>query len=206
MALTTPAINAMGDDAAALDAKLAFTLGRMVIASGSTFFAVFFFSFGVLHIFNDNNRWLPHGVTLPNLAIGIASPALLILSGLVYLLGQDSLRRLNGGIRFSGYALVAVLLALAAVAFYGASLRHLSFGEHSGGYASVFFALTRVYATVAFCVTLFMAALGVRARRGLYPLGRTAPVDAFGEVWGWTIAVGFAAFLVLYVVPFLPIA
>lgn len=186
------------------EVQLATYLSRMLIASGSFFFASFFFAFAMLHIFDNNQMWLPNRVTHPPMGLGVASVALLVAAGLVYIRGQMGLQR-GEQATFTGAAGLALALGLAAAICYAFTLKNLGFSLQDGGYASVFFGLTVVYLIGLVSTLVFLLGLVNRSRLGLYARDRRTAVDAFAEFWGWYIFIGVAAYLVLYVVPFLSV-
>lgn len=188
----------------AREEKLTLSLSRLLMASATFFFAPFFIAFAMLQFLNNNGMWRPKGVTHPSMALAIASVVLLIASGVAYTWGQLGLKGGERG-RLTTGSTLALLLAIVAAICYALTLNHMGFGFQSGGYASVFFALTSMYELwlVALCVVLF--GLTNRARLGLYTSTRMAAVAAFGEFWWWFIVVGALSYLLLYVIPFLNI-
>ncbi len=186
----------------ALGHRLTITLSRLLIASGTFFFAPFFVAFAMLAFLNNNHMWRPAGVTHPSMALGTASVVLLAASGLAYLWAHAGLKS-GMQSRASGGLLLALLLAIAAVVCYALTLGHMGFGFQSGGYASVFFGLTFVYEVCLIGLCVFLFGLANRTRLGLYTRDNAAAVTAFAEFWWWFIVVGALAYLLLYFVPFL---
>jgi heme/copper-type cytochrome/quinol oxidase subunit 3 len=191
----------LSQDAAMSDGAI-IQLGRMLILAGSTFFAPFFFAYAVLFVSNSNSMWRPAPVTHPSQALGILSVAFLIASGLIYLWGQMGLSRGEDG-RFANGMLLALTFSVAASVCYVITLRHLGFSFESGGYATVFICLTNVYLALQLVVDLYLLGLFNRARLQLYSKDNMATVSAFGEVFGWFIAVGALAYAALYILPFI---
>ena len=209
VAILNPSQQGLGPDPATADAmerridrSLTVWLARMLAAAGTTFFASYFFAFILLELYDRNNQWLPAGITHPAAILGIGNIVLLVLSGLVYFWGQIEMRR-GAAAKFSGYCALALLLGLGATAFLAASLIHTPFDTQAGGYASVFFGLTRVLGTVLLASLVFMVGLCYRAIKGMYSRENMAVIDAFGEYWGWLIAMSAISYTLLYILPFL---
>jgi len=136
------------------------------------------------------------------LILGIGNIVLLLLSGLVYFWGQIEMRR-GAPEKISAYCTLALLLGVGATAFLAASLIHTPFDTRAGGYASVFYGLTRVLGTVLLASLVFMVGLCYRSIKGMYSRENMAVIDAFGEYWGWLIAIGAVSYTLLYILPFL---
>ncbi|MGH2409797.1 MAG: hypothetical protein ACRDGS_05435, partial [Chloroflexota bacterium] len=209
VAILNPSQQGLGTDPAAAvamerqtNSTLTIWLARMLAAAGTTFFASYFFAFTLLELYDRNTEWLPAGITHPAAILGIGNIVLLVLSGLLYFWGQIEMRR-GAPAKFSAYCTVALLLGLGATALLAASLIHTPFGTEDGGYASVFFGLTRVLGTVLLASLVFMAGLTYRSIKGLYSRENMAVVDAFGEYWGWLIAISAVSYTLLYILPFL---
>ena len=187
-----------------LEDQLTIAKSRLFIASATFFMAPFFIAYAMLSFLQNNAMWRPAGVTHPSMALGVASVALLLASGLAYLWGQASLKNDAQGQASAG-TLLALLLALAAAICYALTLGHMGFGFQSGGYASVFFGLTFVYEVILIGLCLFLFGIANRVRLRLYTPQRMATVSAFAEFWWWFIIVGLLAYAMLYILPFLDI-
>jgi heme/copper-type cytochrome/quinol oxidase subunit 3 len=209
VAILNPSQQGLGPDLATVAATekrvnstLTIWLARMLAAAGTTFFASYFFAFTLLQLYDRHNQWLPAGITHPAAILGIGMAAFLLLSGLIYFWGQIEMRR-GAPDKFTAYCSLALLLGLAATACLAASLIHTPFDTEAGGYASVFFGLTRVLGTVLLASLVFMVGLTYRSIKGLYSRENMAVIDAFGEYWGWLIAIGIVSYVLLYILPFL---
>jgi heme/copper-type cytochrome/quinol oxidase subunit 3 len=200
MAVSKPV---MSQDASISDGAI-IQLGRMLILSGTTFFAPFFFAFAVLEVSNENSLWRPAGISHPSNALAVASVAFLIMSGIAYLWGQFGLQ---AGLqnRFSSGLGFALIFSIAASVTYVLTLRKLGFTFTDGGYASIFICLTNVYLALLIVVNLYLLGLTNRARLRLYNKESMATINAFGEFYAWFIAVGIGAYAILYIVPFIVI-
>ena len=177
-------------------------LGRMLIASGSTFFLAFYFAFAMLHVYNSNNMWLPAGVTHPNAGLGLAALLLILAAGLIYLWGKQ---RLYAGATavFAGGAGATFALVFVAAICYALSLAHMGFSVRAGGYADIFFGLTLMFLLALIAVLIGLAGVANRARLGLYGAERRAAPDAYGEVLAWFVVIAALNWFLLYVLPFL---
>src|SRR5579871_1875200 len=115
---------------------------RMLCGSISFFFASFLFAYFYLRSLAPNHNW-KIGAVNPSLGLGLAVAACFLLSAIVF---RTTASRpadvLAGGI-------IALLLALLGVALQCVEYTTLGFGAASGGYASVFFGWTALYAVFA---------------------------------------------------------
>jgi hypothetical protein len=108
---------------------------------------------------------------------------------------------------------IAVLFTLTAVALQFFEYTTLDFGSANGGYAAVFFGWTAAYAIVAlmgiYWVEVQVATLWRITKEGKLsetelPVGEDvllrAGIEASSFYWGYFVAIGFLAWVVLYLV------
>jgi heme/copper-type cytochrome/quinol oxidase subunit 3 len=184
--------------------------GRLLCGSITFFFVAFLFAYFYLLALNTNGHFRI-GSTQPPVAYGTAIAGLLLISAIVYRLAS---RRPFTDVLVGG--IVALLCTLAAVALQFYEYTTLSFGAASGGYAGVFFGWTAWYAVLAFVGAYWIeiqVARIVRRRpaasdRGSPPEGvpsdddelLRAGLEASSFYWGYFVAIGVIAFIVLYLV------
>jgi heme/copper-type cytochrome/quinol oxidase subunit 3 len=182
--------------------------GRMFCGAVSFFFVSFLFAYFYLRSLDSNHSW-KIGSVHPSAGLGLAIAALLLLSAIVFRLGAtrppDTI----------GAGVAALLMALTAVALQFFEFTQLGFGPASGGYASVFIGWTALYATFALGGIYWMetqiASLW-RARKEPIerPLREGVPADDIDLLragvescsffWAYYVAMGVAAYIVLYLV------
>jgi heme/copper-type cytochrome/quinol oxidase subunit 3 len=161
-------------------------------------FLGFVFAYFYLRSLNNHGFWRPAGVEPPT-AYGIAIAAALALSAVAFGYAARVAREDRAG--WVAACGIALLLGLFACAAQGFEYAHLSFGPESGGYASVFFGWTAIYAVVTLLAlyrveTLFAAGLRRRGRADAVPEG-FVPAAAY---WGLLAAIGILAWIILYLV------
>lgn len=187
---------------------------RLLCGAMSFFMVSFLFAYFYLRALDLNNKWTI-GAVQPSSGLGAAIVALFVLSAIIYRLAvKRPADVLPAGI-------VAILMALLAVALQFFEYTTLDFGAASGGYASVFLGWTAFYAIFAlfgiYWIETQMASLWRIRRKGeatrtetaspdteLLPTTEAALVEASIEAssfyWAYYVAIGFIAWIVLYVV------
>jgi heme/copper-type cytochrome/quinol oxidase subunit 3 len=172
------------------------------------FFAAFLFAYFYLDALNVNHHW-KIGPVHPSQGLGATIVALFLLSAVVFRLAA---RRpyvvLSAGV-------VSIVLALVAVALQFYEYTTLDFGAASGGYASVFFGWTALYAIVALAGVYWLetqtASLWRTRQQGIGRAVREgvpahdadllqAGIEASSFYWAYFVAIGVLAYIVLYVV------
>lgn len=196
--------------------EMATLRARLIMAALAFGYAPFVFSYAYLHIINQNNMWLPKGVTHPSMNVAMLSFGSMFLSGIIYLYGQLRLRMNDDQGTFRASMWLSWLLGVVAFAGYIYTLGHLDkafnpggifpnpFG--GGGYVSVFVSFSIAILPLLFCTLFALLGIANRARMGYYSKGQMAGVNGMGEIWGFTVAIAFVHFGVLYILPFLTVA
>ena len=181
--------------------------GRLLCGSISFFFASFVFAYFYLRTLNNNNAFTI-GPVHPNQGIGAAIMALYVFGAVIYRLAA---RRTQVDTLAAGA--VAVLFTLTAVGLQFFEYTTLDFGAASGGYAAVFFGWTAAYAVVALMgiywvevqvATLWRITKEGKLRETELPTDEDvllrAGIEASSFYWGYFVAIGFLAWVVLYLV------
>ncbi len=181
--------------------------GRLLCGAISFFFASFLFAFFYLKALDVNHNW-KIGTVTPDGGIGIAIAALFLASAVIYRLAA---RRPAGDSMAAG--MIAVGMGVTAVVLQFIEYAVLDFGASQGGYAAVFFGWTATYAIVAlmglYWIELQVASLWRVRREGKLreievPTSEAALLEAGIEAssfyWGFFVAIGVLAYILLYLV------
>ena len=180
--------------------------GRLLCGSISFFFASFVFAYFYLDALDVNHNWKIQPVHVSK-GLGVGIMALFLVGAVVYRLAakRPEVDELVAGI-------IAILFSLAAIALQFFEYTQLDFGAASGGYAAVFFGWTATYAIVAllgvYWIETQTASLWRVRREGEreieIPAGEVelirAGIEASSFYWAYFVAIGFLAWVVLYVV------
>ncbi|HWE14798.1 MAG TPA: hypothetical protein VG365_14845 [Solirubrobacteraceae bacterium] len=181
--------------------------GRLLCGAISFFFASFVFAFFYLKALDLNHNW-KIGNIVPDGGIGIAIAALFLFSAVIYRLAA---RRPAGDAMAAG--MLAVVMGVAAVVLQFIEYIVLDFGASQGGYAAVFFGWTATYAIVALMglywievqvATLWRVRREGKLRETEVPTSEAAllvaGIEASSFYWGYFVAIGVLAYVLLYLV------
>jgi heme/copper-type cytochrome/quinol oxidase subunit 3 len=180
--------------------------GRLLCGSISFFFASFVFAYFYLDALDVNKNWKIPPVHVAK-GLGIAIMALFVVGAVIYRLAaaMPAIDSLLAGT-------VAVVASLIAIGLQFYEYTQLDFGAASGGYAAVFYGWTSVYAIVAlfgvYWIEIQVASLWRLRREGArvteVPVGEDellrAGIEASSFYWAYFVAIGFLAWVVLYLV------
>jgi heme/copper-type cytochrome/quinol oxidase subunit 3 len=188
--------------------------GRLLCGSITFFFASFLFAYFYLRALDLNHKWVIGNVQ-PSSGLGAAIIALYVVGAVIYRLAA---RRPSDVL---GAGVLTIVMSLAAVVLQFFEYTKLDFGASSGGYASVFIGWTALYAIVAlfgiYWIETQMANLWRMRRKGQADRTETpsdehetmsasegelvrASIEASSFYWAYFVAIGFVAWVVLYVV------
>lgn len=188
--------------------------GRLLCGAISFFFASFLFAYFYLRALDVNHNWVIPPVH-PSEGLGIAIVALYVIGAIIYRLASQRPPDVFAA------GVLTVIMSLLAVGLQFFEYTTLDFGAASGGYASVFFGWTAMYAVVAlmgiYWIETQMANLWRIRRKGVAPRTATpspdaelmpaaenellrASIEASSFYWAYFVAIGFLAWIVLYVV------
>jgi heme/copper-type cytochrome/quinol oxidase subunit 3 len=180
---------------------------RLLVGATTFFFLAFVFAYFYLRSLNVEGLWR-HGHLNPNQALGAAMIACIVLSALLAVVAGRQLK--SGSRAWTGPAIGALLLGLAAVGLQCFEYTRQHFGPTDGGFASVFCTWTAFY-MIAVLGTMYwletQVATELRARREPAPtsgdIGRAdeliAPaLDATVFYWTFLAAIGAVTYVVLY--------
>ena len=188
--------------------------GRLLCGSISFFFASFLFAYFYLRSLDLNRTWTI-GAVHPSKGLGAAIMALFVVGAVIYRLAAKR----EPDVFAAG--LLAIVMSVLAVALQFYEYTTLDFGASSGGYASVFFGWTALYAIVAlfgiYWIETQMANLWRIRRLGaatrtetpsaeaeLMPTTETellrASIESSSFYWAYFVAIGFLAWVILYLI------
>jgi heme/copper-type cytochrome/quinol oxidase subunit 3 len=183
--------------------------GRLLCGSISFFFASFLFAFFYLQALDVNHNW-KIGAVHPSKGLGVAIMALFLFSAVVYRLAA---KREEVDVLLAGAFAIAFSLIAVGLQFF--EYTKLDFGASQGGYASVFYGWTSLYAIVAlfgvYWIEIQIASLRRVRRGGERPETLEgvavneaeilrAGIEASSFYWAYFVAIGVLAYIVLYIV------
>lgn len=181
--------------------------GRLLCGAITFFFLSFVFAYFYLRALDNNGAWTI-GPVHPSAGLGLTIMALYLVGAAIYRLAARRVEvdELLGGV-------IAVLFTLLAVALQFFEYTTLGFGAASGGYAAVFFGWTATYALVALMgiywvevqvASLYRVRQEGKARETEVPTSEdallTAGIEASSFYWGYFVALGVLAYIILYLV------
>jgi len=164
-------------------------------------FALFMVSAYVfLRAANVNNQWFPDGTNNIDQMMPTALTAILVASGLFFVMAHVNVRNGNRGLTALGVVLAALLWIAALVGniYY---MGHLPFTQSGGGFASmyVFFTGYHIYHLVFGLV--FVIGLTIRTLQGRYTAERHLGITTIGYFWYWTVLFGVIGYLLPIMLP-----
>lgn len=172
---------------------------RLLCGALCFFFASFVFAYFYLRLLDVNHAW-KIGHVNPGLGLGVVIAVVLVASAaLLRLAAMRPARAL-------ALAGIALGLALLSVVLQVIQWTTLGFGPGSGGYASVYVGWTSSFTVLSlFCIYWIetQVATALRARReGTAATDElvTASLESCSFFWGFYVAIGVLAFVILYLV------
>lgn len=178
----------------------------MLCGSMTFFFASFVFAYFYLKSLDVNGSW-KIGPVHPNQGLGAAIMGLFVVGAVIYRLAAK-----RTDIDILPAAVIAIVFTLLAIALQFFEYTTLDFGAASGAYASVFIGWTATYAVAAllgiYWVETQAASLWRLRRQGArwteIPADEEdllrAGIEASSFYWVYFIAIGFLAWVILYLV------
>jgi heme/copper-type cytochrome/quinol oxidase subunit 3 len=190
-------------------ARSLYIAGRLLAGAATFFFLAYLFAYFYLRSLDENGMWRPAHVKVDQV-YGAVVIACVVVSALLAILAG---RQMKAGSRaWLPAAAIALVLGLAAVAVQCVQYTVQHFGPTDGGYASVFYAWTGLYA-IAVLVTMYwletQVATELRARRT--PAARHGDIaeadrliapglDAAVFFWSYLAGIGVGTWVTLYLV------
>ncbi len=168
----------------------------LFVASEAMFFAALFGAYATMA--TKAPVWPPANIPIPDLPIPIALTVVLVSSSLVLQFGVRSARRGNN--TALGLSLVLTLtLGLAFLGLQAYDYSQLTFGIHSGIYASLFYVMTGLHMAHVVGGVVFLSMVLAQHSTGQLTLRRHEPVEAAAIYWHFVDVVWIGLFTVFYV-------
>jgi cytochrome c oxidase subunit III len=169
----------------------------LFVASEAMFFAALFGAYAT--IATKAAVWPPANIPIPELPIPIALTVILVSSSLVLQLGVRAARR--GNTSALGRSLIlTVVLGIAFLGLQAYDYSQLTFGIHSGIYASLFYVMTGLHMAHVVGGVVFLSVVLAQHWTGQLSLRRHEPVEAAAIYWHFVDLVWIGLFTVFYVV------
>jgi heme/copper-type cytochrome/quinol oxidase subunit 3 len=174
--------------------------GRILAAGFAFFFVSFLFAFFYLRALDTNGKWNQHHLK-PGQGWGLPILICVLASVIVYAVAVRSLQRGEGRVWRLG-AGAALMFGFAALVIQAIEYTQLRFGPGGGGFASVFFGWTGLYAVFVLGMMYWLetqVAETIREGETSLPLVRPS-AEALRLNWAVLGAVGLVAYILLYLV------
>jgi cytochrome c oxidase subunit 3 len=188
------------DDHIDHDAKT--RLGMFFYLLCDVMFALFLVSAYIfLRATNVNNLWaLPHGTKGVDVSTAELMLAILVASGLFFVLAHVSIRNGNRGLATIGIVLASLLWIAALVAniWY---MGHLPFTQTNGGFAEMYLLFLGYHIYHLIFGIFFVIGIAVRTLQGRYTAARHLGYTTIGYYWYWTLIFAVIAFLLPMMLP-----
>jgi heme/copper-type cytochrome/quinol oxidase subunit 3 len=169
----------------------------LFVASEAMFFAALFGAYA--SIATKAAVWPPANIPIPELPIPIALTVILVSSSLVLQMGVRAARKGNSSAL--GRSLVlTVALGIAFLGLQAYDYSRLTFGIHSGIYASLFYVMTGLHMAHVVGGVVFLSVVLTQQWTGQLSLRRHEPVEAAAIYWHFVDLVWIGLFTVFYVV------
>jgi cytochrome c oxidase subunit III len=169
----------------------------LFVASEAMFFAALFGAYAT--IATKARVWPPANIPIPELPIPIALTVILVSSSLVLQTGVRAARR--GNTSALGRSLVfTVALGIAFLGLQAYDYSQLTFGIHSGIYASLFYVMTGLHMAHVVGGVVFLSVVLAQHWTGQLSLRRHEPVEAAAIYWHFVDVVWIGLFTVFYVI------
>lgn len=190
------------------------TGARLALGGLSFGFGAFIFAYFYLRSLNSHGLWHPAGFKNPQIGVGTAVAALIVVSALLQTAVLQRIKAGHKGAWVSG-AVVALVLGLAAIGLEIWQLDNLPFLPGFSGYASVFAGFWPVFMFVVFGMMVWLEILIMRARpipeisfveqaptyAEAFAVQRfQAALSAFTVVWNYMAVVAVIAWVLFYLV------
>ncbi len=176
-------------------------IGMFFYVLTDVMFALFMVSAYIfLRAANVNNMWLPAGVKNIDPMTPAALTAILVASGLFFVLAHVSVRNGNTALTKLGIVLAA-LLWIAAIIGNIYYMGHLPFTQSDGGFASMYVLFTGYHIYHLLFGLMFVIGITVRTLQGRYSVEKHLGYTTIGYYWYWTMLFGVIGFLLPMMLP-----
>ncbi len=176
-------------------------LGMMFYVVVDVMFALFMVSAYIfLRATNVNNLWFPQGTKNIDLVEPTVLTAMLVASGLCYILAHWAVRRGIGILVKLGVALAA-LLWIASLIGNIQYMGHLPFTTVGGGFASMYIFFTGYHIYHLIFGLVFVIGITVRSLQGRYTAEKHLGITTIGYYWYWTVLFGIVGYILPIIQP-----
>ncbi len=184
-----------------IDEESKVRLGMLFYVIVDVMFALFMVSAYIfLRAVNVNNLWFPAGTKNIDLVEPTVLTALLVASGLCYILAHWAVRRGIGSLVKIGVTLAALLWIIALIGNIR-YMGHLPFTTVGGGFASMYILFTGYHIFHLIFGLMFVIGITVRSLQGRYTAEKHLGITTIGYFWYWTVLFGIVGFLLPIVLP-----
>ena len=178
--------------------KLRVGIGLYVLVD-VTFVASLFAAYIFLRTYNTQGMWFK-GIKPPSFGGQALLTLALVLSGVLYFIGERTLRVNNQSI-FRLSMLVALVLMFVTLVGEIIYLGHLPFTTTDGAFASSFIMLSAYHVFHMLIAIPIGFGLVNRALHARYRPDNTVGITVIGYYWYWTVIMGLALWLLVIVLP-----
>jgi cytochrome c oxidase subunit 3 len=167
----------------------------LFVASEAMFFAALFGAYASMAA--KAAIWPPLNIPIPDLPIPIVLTVVLVSSSVVLQIGVGFARR--GNSTGLGWSLsLTVLLGVTFLALQSYDYSQLTFGIHSGIYASLFYVMTGLHMAHVVGGVVFLSLVLAQHWTGQLSLRRHEPVEAAAIYWHFVDVVWIGLFTTFY--------
>jgi len=176
-------------------------LGMLFYVIVDVMFALFMVSAYIfLRAANVNNLWFPAGAKTVEPVEPTVLTAMMVVSGLCFILAHWAVRRGIGGLVKVGIVLAA-LLWIATLIGNIRYMGHLPFTTVSGGFADMYILFTGYHVYHLIFGLIFVIGITVRTLQGRYTQEKHMGVTTIGYFWYWTVLFAIVSYLLPIVLP-----
>ncbi len=176
-------------------------IGMFFYVLTDVMFALFLVSAYVfLRSVNVNDQWFPAGTHNIDQTMPTALTALLVASGLFFVLAHVSVRNGNALLTKLGVVLAA-LLWIASVIGNIYYMGHLPFTQSDGGFPSMYLFFTGYHIYHLVFGLVFVIGITVRTLQGRYTAERHLGFTTIGYYWYWVMIFAVVGYLLPIMLP-----
>jgi heme/copper-type cytochrome/quinol oxidase subunit 3 len=171
---------------------------RVLAGSTILFFFAFAFAYFYLRALDSHGRWNASDAAAPD-GFGVAITGLFVLSAAALSAATSAARRDRPWLARTGVALAAVVVAIVV---QGIEYANVDFAPHDGGFTSVFYGWTALFAVVALGAVYWIAVLVAEGSRSRTADTRPVPpgLEEAALYLQVLATIGVIAWVLLYLV------
>lgn len=176
-------------------------LGMLFYVIVDVMFALFVVSAYIfLRAANVNNLWFPDGTKNIDLIQPTTQLAILVASGLCFVLAHWSVKQGWSGLVKLGVTVGAILWILTTVGNIQ-YMGHLPFTQSGGGFASMYVFLLGYHIYHLLFGLLMVVGLTVRSLQGRYTQEKHLGITVIGYYWYWVVLFGIVSYVLVIALP-----